>query len=252
VADIGLRLQEGIQDLKLEQQLAPAREAVARTLTVGSTNFFKAVEGVRGRWAQRSVPVGSAGNEDPVNKSSRASTPPIEVSKADFEDAPRTAKQSDYNLNPKASHLRPFSLTSTNSLPSDSPTTSPTAAALANMTGPLKPLSSWGAGIGSFLSAKTSRFSMMNTPTTARPQENFSYPSTPPSRASKEIYGEPEGSPLFNGLSPGTSPTAAEPTASIGSVLASTTTTTTTILPSGLKTLSTARASTIAQEKVVV
>ena len=250
MADIGLRLQEGIQDLKLEQQLAPAREAVARTLTVGSTNFFKAVEGVRGRWAQRSVSGGGGGNGDSVNKSSRASTPPIEVSKADFEDAPRTARQSDYNPNPKASHLRPFSLTSTNSLPSDSPNTSPTAA-LANLTGPLKPLSSWGAGIGSFLSAKTSRFSMMNTPTTARPQENFSYPSTPPSRPSKEIYGEPEGSPLFNGLSPGTSPTSAEPTASIGSVLASTTTTTT-ILPSGLKTLSTARASTIAQEKVVV
>lgn len=235
---------------------------MARTLTVGSTNFFKAVEGVRGRWAQRSAsgtsPSGTSpspslygANDDAVNKSSRASTPPIEVSKADFEDAPRTAKQSDYNSNPKASHLRPFSLTSTNSLPSDSPNTSPTAG-LANMTGPLKPLSSWGAGIGSFLSAKTSRFSMMKTPTMAQPQGNLSYPSTPPSRPSKEIYGEPEGSPLFNGLSPGTSPTSVEPMASIGSVLASNATTTTTILPSGLKTLSTAPASTITQGKVVV
>jgi hypothetical protein len=230
---------------------------MARTLTVGSTNFFKAVEGVRGRWAQRSVsgtspsPSLYGANDDAVNKSSRASTPPIEVSKADFEDTPRTAKQSDYNSNPKASHLRPFSLTSTNSLPSDSPNTSPTAG-LANMTGPLKPLSSWGAGIGSFLSAKTSRFSMMKTPTTAQPQENLSYPSTPPSRPSKEIYGEPEGSPLFNGLSPGTSPTSIEPATSIGSVLASNATTTTTILPSGLKPLSTAPASTIAQGKVVV
>lgn len=254
VADIGLRLQEGIQELKLEQQLAPAREAMARTLTVGSTNFFKAVEGVRGRWAQRSAPSTSpspslyGANDDAVNKSSRASTPPVEVSKADFEDAPRTAKQSDYNSNSKASHLRPFSLTSTNSLPSDSPNTSPTAG-LANMTGPL---SSWGAGIGSFLSAKTSRFSMMKTPTTAQPQENISYPSTPPSRPSKEIYGEPEGSPLFNGLSPGTSPTSVEPTASIGSVLVSNNATARRILPSGLKTLSTAPASTIAQEKVVV
>ncbi|KIM40920.1 hypothetical protein M413DRAFT_445694 [Hebeloma cylindrosporum] len=254
VADIGLRLQEGIQDLKLEQQLAPAREAVARTLTVGSTNFFKAVEGVRGRWAQRSASSSSGGNDDAVNKSSRASTPPIEVSKADFEDAPRTAKQSDFNPNPKASHLRPFSLTSTNSLPSDSPTTSPTAG-LASMTAPLKPLSSWGAGIGSFLSAKTSRFSMVKTPTTARPpQENLSYPATPPpGRPSKEIYGEPEGSPLFNGLSPGVSPTSVEPSASIDSVLtSSTTSTTTTIVPSGLMTSSTTSATTVTPEKVVV
>ncbi|THG93871.1 hypothetical protein EW026_g7478 [Hermanssonia centrifuga] len=44
VADIGLRLSEGIQELKLDQQLAPTREAISRTLTAGSTNFFKAVE----------------------------------------------------------------------------------------------------------------------------------------------------------------------------------------------------------------
>ncbi|KAF8722483.1 hypothetical protein AX14_009755 [Amanita brunnescens Koide BX004] len=68
VADIGLRLQEGIQELKLEQQLAPARDAVARTITVGSANFFKAMEGVRDRWTQRvdSVEVTKADLEDPL------------------------------------------------------------------------------------------------------------------------------------------------------------------------------------------
>lgn len=55
MSDIGLRLSEGIQDLKLEQQLAPTREAISRTLSAGSTNFFKAVEGVRERWQQRTV-----------------------------------------------------------------------------------------------------------------------------------------------------------------------------------------------------
>ena len=51
--DIGLGLQEGDQELKLvDQQLAPAREAVARTFTVGSSNFFKEVEGVKGSWGQ--------------------------------------------------------------------------------------------------------------------------------------------------------------------------------------------------------
>src|SRR5712691_2679374 len=49
IADITLRLSEGIQELKLEQQLAPTREAISRTITAGSTNFFKAVEGVKGR-----------------------------------------------------------------------------------------------------------------------------------------------------------------------------------------------------------
>lgn len=55
VSDIGLRLSEGIQDLRLEQQLAPTREAISRTITAGSANFLKAVEGVRERWQQRTV-----------------------------------------------------------------------------------------------------------------------------------------------------------------------------------------------------
>lgn len=63
IADITLRLSEGIQELKLEQQLAPTREAISRTITAGSTNFLKAVEGVKGRFVQRSassLSVGSA------------------------------------------------------------------------------------------------------------------------------------------------------------------------------------------------
>ncbi|KAH9969823.1 transport protein Avl9-domain-containing protein [Russula dissimulans] len=63
ISDITLRLSEGIQELKLEQQLAPTREAISRTFNAGSTNFFKAVEGVKGRFIQRSassLSVGSA------------------------------------------------------------------------------------------------------------------------------------------------------------------------------------------------
>lgn len=223
VADIGLRLQEGIQDLKLEQQLAPAREAVARTLTVGSTSFFKAVEGVRGRWAQRSTPStspspsGYGGTIDNNVKSSRSTTPPIEVSKADFEDIPQTAKQSDYT--PRA-NLRPFSLTSTNSLPASSPT-SPNPTGLAAAPSPLKPLSAWGTGFGSFLSARAARFSVAaQTPTTAR-SANGANPSPFPHSPFpvQEQYGGPEGSPIFNGMSPETSPTTVEPQASISAVL---------------------------------
>ena len=58
VSDIGLRLSEGIQELKLEQQLAPTREAISRTFAAGSTNFLNAVAGVRERWMQPRAPGG--------------------------------------------------------------------------------------------------------------------------------------------------------------------------------------------------
>ncbi|KAF9054829.1 transport protein Avl9-domain-containing protein [Panaeolus papilionaceus] len=243
VADIGLRLQEGIQELKLEQQLAPAREAVARTVKVGSAGFFRAVENVRGRWGMRSASSTGAtesasggaatGNEQgrspapsvrSINDagSSRASTPPVEVSKADLYDADadstwdnglKTAVPAGYGHNnigsgngttmtatsytpyiPKP-RLRPFSLTSNNSLPPDSPLNSPdggegdslAGSGYHNSTSTSNPntrtqeeepqtarpsFSAWSAGLGSFLSAKTGRFSMARTPTTPTPGPN--------------------------------------------------------------------------------
>ncbi|KAH6893705.1 cytoplasmic protein [Coprinopsis sp. MPI-PUGE-AT-0042] len=150
VADIGLRLQEGIQDLKLEQQLAPAREAVASALATGSTNLFKAVEGVRERWAQRSA---SSGPGD---------------------EGPKTATQANFlrpfSFTPKTFSLAPAASSSTASPPngpSPSPnpnrtSTSSTASAATspNPSGATSPLSGWGANIGSFFSEKASRISM--------------------------------------------------------------------------------------------
>lgn len=172
---------------------------MARTLNVGSTNFFKAVEGVRERWAQRSN-LSSAFEE---GKISRESTPPVEVSKGDVEDAPRTAKPTDFNH--KMANLRPFSIASTVSQDSSSPNglSSP-------MASPVQQLSTWSAGLGSFLSGKASRFSALRTPTTLRPNDDLSKSLDQDGRVKKtahEQYGEPEGSPLFNGMSPGTSPT---------------------------------------------
>ncbi|KAJ7274193.1 transport protein Avl9-domain-containing protein [Mycena rebaudengoi] len=138
VTDIGLRLQEGLQDLKLEQQLAPAREAVAQALTVGSTNFFKAVEGVRGRWnAQRESLTPS---EDGSKKGSRASTP-VEVTKADVADAPEPAT-------PAPSTARPLLLARKSTVD----TTPPPA--------PRPSISSWGSGFGSFITNRASKFSL--------------------------------------------------------------------------------------------
>ncbi|KAF8895583.1 transport protein Avl9-domain-containing protein [Infundibulicybe gibba] len=133
VADIGLRLQEGIQELKLEQQLAPAREAVARTLTVGSTNFFKAVEGVRGRWAQRTPSTSTPAPATDESNGSRSSTPPVEISKAEIESSPSPGPS------PQPKHL----------------------SVGATPAAPARPgLSSWGVGLGSFISTRASRFSL--------------------------------------------------------------------------------------------
>lgn len=195
VSDIGLRLHEGIQDLKLEQQLAPAREAVARTFTVGSSNFFKAVEGVRGRWGQRTS--SQDDNVDSQNKMPPMSTPT--VSKADWQEEDcHTATPADPH---KKSNPRPFSLTSTNSLSLESPSD----------TG-LKSITSWGTTIGSFLSAKAPKFQLgpSNTPTTARPSDSSMFPYFAP--AIHERFGEPEGSPLFNGVTPTISPMASAST----------------------------------------
>ncbi|KAG5638741.1 hypothetical protein H0H81_010551 [Sphagnurus paluster] len=156
VADIGLRLQEGIQELKLEQQLAPAREAVTRAVSVGSTNFFKAVEGVRDRWAQRS---------DSTPSVNSGSSTPVEVSKTDLDGTSVPPSQTT-----STGSLRPFSLLSRSISPEptaspavESSATTPTPAGsplLPSLASPSKNLASWGAGIGSFLSTRTSRFSI--------------------------------------------------------------------------------------------
>ncbi|KAG8745970.1 late secretory pathway protein avl9 [Ceratobasidium sp. 414] len=52
-SDIGLRLTEGINDLKLEENLGPARDRIASAITTSSTGFFKAFDGFRDGVAQR-------------------------------------------------------------------------------------------------------------------------------------------------------------------------------------------------------
>ena len=210
VSDIGLRLQEGIQELKLEQQLAPAREAVARTLTVGSSNFFKAVEGVKGRWGQRTPSFDDGVNSQ--NKMPRTSTPPVEVSKSDWEEENyKTATPAGPSKKP----ARPFSLTSTNSLSLISPSS--------DTTFKPPPNTSWGTTIGSFLSARALKFQLTpsNTPTTARPGDSSStFPYVAPRTTTQEQFGEADGSPLFNVVAtPETSPSSAVAPASIDAVL---------------------------------
>lgn len=62
----------------------------------------------------------------------------------------------------------------------------------------------------------------VKSPNTARPEDtDFRYKKQP--TVPTETYGEAEGSPIFNGLSPGVSPTDAAAPVSIASVLNSST-----------------------------
>ncbi|KAJ7078547.1 transport protein Avl9-domain-containing protein [Mycena belliarum] len=190
VADIGLRLQEGIQDLKLEQQLAPAREAVARTLTAGSTNFFKAVEGVRGRWnAQReSVSSFSSDGSGSGSGSGKRTSVPAEVVKVEVKEVtPPPA--------PPSTASRPLLLARHSTIETPAPPARPT-------------VSSWGSGIGSFLSK--SKFTL---PTLGR-RESAEMP--PPIVTTPPASGSPHSTtPSFLGMmSPAgiTSPSVFPPT----------------------------------------
>lgn len=195
VADIGLRLSEGIQDLKLDQQLAPAREAVARTFTAGSTGFLNAVAGVRGRWMQRSASSSSSVNETAAT-SATGST--VEVNKSDISDTASIRSRQESIDVPQSvagntplpplpqtpsSGIRPLSLASTRS------TASVTATPEVKTT-----ISSWGAGIGSFFNRgsrlSTPRGAAASTTSVSTPPRQAS-PSPTPSRATSMSLGNP-------------------------------------------------------------
>lgn len=139
MTDIGIRLQEGIQELKLEQQLAPAREAVANALNAGSTGFFKAVEGVKERWAARAE--GEKEGEERQAREKRGS--PV--------------------LPLPSVGLKPFSLLAgrTGSVDSTSAPGTPTQGAFASPS--RQSLAGWGAGLGTFLSGKLVRRASSST-----------------------------------------------------------------------------------------
>ncbi|KAH7885401.1 transport protein Avl9-domain-containing protein [Phlebopus sp. FC_14] len=147
VSDIGLRLSEGLQDLKLDQQLAPTREAISRTLTAGSTNFFRAVEGVRGRWQQRVASSPSLTSD----LSSSSSGTPVEITKSEaVAPASPDLMKSGVNISRQTSRDSAASGTLASRPNSVMQAATETKAAL----------SSWGTGIQSLWSNRASRFSM--------------------------------------------------------------------------------------------
>ena len=143
VGDIGLRFQEGVQDLKIGQQLAPTRDAISKTLVTSSTNFLKVVGGVRGRLMSRTPSVGGpatppeSGRGTPVDLSKDSDTVSIK-STASTKDPPvveETPSPSQQTISPQV--------------------VAPEFAQRATKT-----LSVWGSGIGSFFSSKASKLSL--------------------------------------------------------------------------------------------
>ncbi|KZS96061.1 hypothetical protein SISNIDRAFT_483460 [Sistotremastrum niveocremeum HHB9708] len=142
IADIGLRLQEGLHELKIDQQLAPTREALSNAITAGSTSFLKAVDGVRGRWtlgrSASSASVQSVGSSATTTTSANMSNAE-EINPAEL--AVEEKKAADP---PKASP------------PTSPPPTARPLSVVATQAGAT--VSAWGSGLGSFLSSRASVF----------------------------------------------------------------------------------------------
>lgn len=146
IADISLRLSEGIQELKLDQQLAPTREAISRTFNAGSTGFFKAVEGVRGRWMQRGTSSTSVNSDGSATSKSPTATP---ATLASVPSTPAMESMADSGSREVKEPATPTASTGSASRP---PSVTADQAK--------ERLTSWGSGIGSFFSARAPRFSV--------------------------------------------------------------------------------------------
>jgi len=161
VGDFGLRLQEGVQDLKIGQQLAPTRDAISKTLVTGSTNFFKAVGGVRGRFMARTPSTGGAPATPP--ESGRGT--PVDLGK-DSDAISVTSTTSSKNVIQQTQ-------------PPAQQTSSPQIAASEFAQKATSTLSGWGSGFGSFIRA--GKFSLGGgTVTTPAPIPTTATPAATP------------------------------------------------------------------------
>lgn len=188
VEDIGLRLQEGLQELHIQEQLAPTREAISRTIASSSTSFFKAVEGVRGRWSQRSASSLSVNGDS----TSTIATTPVEITHSEADIAATTA-----------SKLRPLSTASMASQSSQSPSQGPGLRPLAlsaaqTATETKAALSTWGSNLGTFISQRATRLTVPRTTSgnsasgvlSQGSSSSSSYSTQPPSTVGSPPLGE--------------------------------------------------------------
>ncbi|KIO17080.1 hypothetical protein M407DRAFT_33258, partial [Tulasnella calospora MUT 4182] len=168
ISDIGLRLAEGLHELKVAETVAPAREAISNAISVGSTGLFRAFEGVRSEVAARLArqQTTSSGVATPSPTLDPPKTPemssdrlvsPGTTSRISYPPQPATSSETQATSTPATSTprrgMRPLSLvpsaTTAASAASVATETASTAGAAAKAT-----ISSW----GSFLAKKAAEY----------------------------------------------------------------------------------------------
>lgn len=210
ISDLGLRLTEGMHELKLDKNLESTREAISSVIATGSTSIFKAFEGVRSEVsnrlaAQRAAAAASAaaasaasattpqgpspaGSPHPSTSalpaSSAMSSSPSSHSHSSLPAPPMERRGSGYTLAPPqpvgGGGLRPLSLgvglvRRTSTLPADSTpvpsTPPPPVPTLADTASAARAtLGAWGSGIGSFLSARRAGVASTPNPSPSAPE----------------------------------------------------------------------------------
>ena len=217
LSDLGLRLSEGIHDLRLDKNLEVTKEAISNAITTSSTSIFKAFEGVRNEVSSRLT----AQRANPISPSPSSSSPNVPPPSSLPVVPPIERRGSNYTLAPpqqvNGGGLRPLSLgvglrrTSTlppETAPAATPPTLADTALAARAT-----LGTWGSGIGGFISSRAYKLSSIASASTAsvgtgtktpgsdnsRTQSRSSsvvHVDAPPSPSSKHGYQTFTSSPL--------------------------------------------------------
>ncbi|KAG8983671.1 late secretory pathway protein avl9 [Tulasnella sp. 427] len=193
ISDIGLRLAEGLHELKVAETVAPAREAISNAISAGSTGLFRAFEGVRTEVAARLAARQQASAYAGSAPSASLDPPRTPEMPSDRSVSPGTASRTSYPPQPATPSeglhtppatstprrgIRPLSLvpsaTTTASAASVASETAATAGAAAKAA-----ISSW----GSFLAKKAADYrkgAPGSVPPTPDATATTSIPPTPP------------------------------------------------------------------------
>ncbi|KAG8948982.1 late secretory pathway protein avl9 [Tulasnella sp. 424] len=198
ISDIGLRLAEGLHELKVAETVAPAREAISNAISVGSSGLFRAFEGVRSEVAARLArqQTASSGVATPSPTLDPPKTPevpsersvsPGTASRTSYPPQPVTPSEAPATSTPSASTprrgIRPLSLAPSASTAATAASaasvateTAATAGAAAKAT-----ISSW----GSFLAKKAAEYNKKGAgapapPPTPDTSATAVVPPTPP------------------------------------------------------------------------
>ena len=158
VADLGLRIQEGLQDLKLDQQLAPTREVITRSFNLGSTNLLKAVEGVS-RWT-RNAAANSASLNELMGTNRPSPSTPITAPRDVTGSGSERSQTANVLPGPLSSGLRSFSLQPISSRLLSNinlPSSIVEGKVSSSTSGPTSSVSSGWGGFGALWSAQTSK-----------------------------------------------------------------------------------------------